>query len=94
MRGILYVLSGAVFGLLLRQGRATDYDAIEGIFLFRDFHLVGVIGSAIATAAVGLLLLRRRPGYQDMAEFKPKRLDAGVIAGSLVFGVGWALSGT
>jgi hypothetical protein len=94
MRAILYVLSGALFGFLLRQARATDYDAIVGMFLFRDLHLMGVMGTAIGTAAVGLLLLRRRAGLAASSDFKPKALNAGVVGGSLVFGVGWALSGT
>jgi hypothetical protein len=92
MRGLLYVLSGALFGFLLSRARATDYDAIAGMFLFRDLHLMGVMGSAIGTAALGFLLLRR--GGWTSPDFKPKLLHAGVVAGGLLFGVGWALSGT
>ena len=94
MRALGFVLSGAVFGFLLRQARVTDYDAIAGMFLFRDFHLMGVMGSAIAVAAAGLAVFRRSPRLAGSADFKPKTLDAGVVAGSIVFGVGWALSGS
>jgi len=94
MRAMFYVLCGAVFGFLLRQARATDYDAIAGMFLFRDFHLMGVMGTAIATAAIGLALLRRRAGGMASPDFKPKVLNRGVVAGSVIFGVGWCLSGT
>jgi uncharacterized membrane protein YedE/YeeE len=94
MRRILYVLSGAIFGFLLHQGRVTDYDAIANMFLFREFQLMGVMGTAIATAAVGFAWLRRREGFAAASEFKPKALNAGVLAGSLLFGVGWALSGS
>jgi uncharacterized membrane protein YedE/YeeE len=94
MRRIFYVLSGAVFGFLLHQGRVTDYDAITGMFLFRDFQLMGVMGTAIGTAAVGFAWLNRRQGVSRSSEFAPKSIHAGVLCGSLLFGAGWALSGT
>lgn len=94
MKALFHVLSGAVFGFLLVQARATDFDAIAGMFLFRDFHLMGVMGAAIGTAALGFALLRRRLGPSSSPDFKPKALNAGVVGGSLLFGVGWALSGT
>jgi uncharacterized membrane protein YedE/YeeE len=94
VRAILFVLSGALFGFLLRQARATDYDAIAGMFLFRDFHLMGVMGAAIGTAALGFFFLRRRGRLAQSSDFRPKALNSGVVAGSLIFGVGWALSGT
>jgi hypothetical protein len=94
MRGFLYVLAGAVFGFLLSSAGVTRYEAIVGMFLFRDFHLMGVMGSAIATAALGFLVLGRRAGPETSSDFKPKLLSAGVVAGGLVFGTGWALAGS
>jgi hypothetical protein len=96
MGGLLYIVWGALFGFLLHQARVTDYDAILGLFLFRDFHLMGVMGTAIATAALGLAVVRRRARSSpsgEPAEVRPKKLHGGVVAGSLVFGIGWALSG-
>jgi uncharacterized protein len=91
-----FVLWGAGFGFLLHQARVTDYDAILGMFLFRDFHLMGVMGGAIATAAIGLWLVRRRARSApngEPAEVRSMALNGGVIAGSLIFGAGWALCG-
>jgi uncharacterized membrane protein YedE/YeeE len=91
-----YVLWGAGFGFLLHQARVTDYDAILGMFLFRDFHLMGVMGGAIATASLGLWLLRRRARSSpngEPVESRAKALNTGVVAGSLTFGAGWALCG-
>ncbi|MBI3855688.1 MAG: YeeE/YedE family protein [Planctomycetes bacterium] len=96
MRLLLYVVWGALFGFLLHQARVTDYDAILNMFLLRDFHLMGVMGSAIAVAALGLAVLRRRARSSpsgEPTELRPKALHGGVIAGSLLFGIGWALSG-
>jgi uncharacterized protein len=96
MRALKYVLWGAGFGFLLHQARVTDYDAILGMFLFRDFHLMGVMGGAIATASLGLWIVRRRARVApngEPSENRPKALNGGAVAGSLIFGVGWALCG-
>ena len=87
----VFVLAGAVFGFLLARARATDYAAIQGMFLLTDLHLVGVIGVAIATAAAGIALLKAR-GLA--AGFARKPYHRAVLAGGIVFGVGWGLSGT
>jgi uncharacterized protein len=94
MRRVLHVLAGAVFGFLLSRARATDYDAIAEMFLFRDLHLMGVMGAAIGTGALGFLFLRGRAPFRAAPDFRPKTLTPGVVAGSLIFGAGWALSGT
>jgi len=96
MGALKYVLWGAGFGFLLHQARVTDYDAILGMFLFREFHLMGVMGGAIATASLGLWIVRRRARVTpngEPSENRPKALSGGVVAGSLIFGVGWALCG-
>jgi uncharacterized protein len=88
---------GLVFGLLLSRVGATDYDAISGMFALTDLHLMGVIGLAIAVAAVGFALFRRfrlraRGGAPLALVEKP--YTSGVIWGGLLFGVGWAVAGT
>jgi uncharacterized membrane protein YedE/YeeE len=96
MRPPLTIVFGIVFGFVLSRARVTDYDTIGGMFRFTDLHLIGVIGSAIATAALGLWVLRRtgnRTGFGRAVEVRPKPWQPGAIAGGLVLGAGWALSG-
>jgi uncharacterized membrane protein YedE/YeeE len=96
MKRAVFLVFGALFGFLLSRARATDYVAIENMFLLRDLHLFGVIGVAIATAAVGLFVLRRAHAHAwagGPVSLKTKPFTRGVFAGGLVFGVGWALSG-
>jgi hypothetical protein len=90
MRRVLHLAFGALFGWLLHQARATDYDAIAGMFRFTDLHLMGVMGVAIGTAAIGLFALRRsgRPN-----EVKPKPSHRWIVAAGAIFGAGWALTG-
>jgi uncharacterized membrane protein YedE/YeeE len=88
---------GVLFGFLLSRAGATDYDAIAGMFLLEDLRLAGVIAVAVLTAAPVLYVLRRRgiacaEGCRYKLEQKP--LKRGLILGSALFGVGWALTGT
>ena len=97
MKRLVFVAFGALFGFLLSRARASDYDAIRGMFLLSDLHLFGVIGVAVATAAVGLQFIKRSAarsldGQPIRLVCKPYR--KAVLAGGLIFGAGWALAGT
>jgi len=91
-----YLAFGIAFGFLLSRGRATDYNAIAGMFRFSDFHLAGVMAVAIAVAAVGLYVLRRTRARALAAcpiEVSPKPAHSRTFLAGLVFGTGWALTG-
>lgn len=91
MKNLVFVCFGTAFGFLLSRARATDFDAILGMFRLTDLHLFGVIGVAIATAAAGLYLGQRAGLVAPIAR---KPMTRSVFTGGLVFGVGWALAGT
>ena len=96
MRPPAVILFGVLFGFVLSRARVTDYDTIAAMFRLGDFHLFGVIGSAIGTAALGLWLLRRAGNHTLLGrpvEIRPKPWHRGAIWGGLIFGAGWALSG-
>ena len=58
MRAPAFILFGGLFGFVLSRGRLTDYDTMARMFRLAEFHVFGVIGSAIVTAAIGFWLLR------------------------------------
>jgi hypothetical protein len=94
---MLYLALGVTFGFILSRIGATDYDAVRSMFTLEDLHLMGVIGVAVAVAAVGFAVLRRRGiACQDgcRVTLAPKPVKPGIVLGSLVFGAGWALTGT
>lgn len=96
MSGPLFGLFGVLFGVVLSRSGVTDYDASAAMFRLADFHLFGVIGAAIVTAALGLWTLRRagnRTVTGAPLELRRKPWHSGAIWGGLVFGMGWALSG-
>ncbi|RMH42626.1 MAG: hypothetical protein D6689_07625 [Deltaproteobacteria bacterium] len=91
----VFLLFGAGFGFLLSRVGATDFDAIAGMFLLSDLHLMGVIGVAIAVAAVGLhRWARRAAAGRPAPTIAPKPVKPGLIVGAALFGAGWGLTGT
>lgn len=83
-----YVAFGTAFGWLLSRSGAADYDFIQGMFLFSNAQLYGIIGTAIAVAAPGIWWLKRR-GYP----VAPKPAHRGNAIGGALFGVGWSMTG-
>lgn len=92
MRRSRYVLFGAAFGFILSRAGATRPEAIAGMFLLTDLHLMGVIGVAVVVAGAGFRLLRRSRTGEPLA-ITPKPMVPGLVLGSALFGVGWALAG-
>ncbi len=88
---------GLLFGFVLSRVGATDYDAIAKMFLLEDLHLAGVIGIAMVVAGLGLGWVRRmRSGrlavYAEVIKAKPTK--PGLVVGAVLFGAGWAITGT
>ena len=96
----LWALSaGALFGAGLVVSGMTDPRNVLG---FLDFagdwnpRLLAVMAGAVAVHALLLRLTRGRRGVPPGAgafRMREGRIDAPLVAGSAVFGVGWGLSG-
>lgn len=90
-----FLLMGTVFGWLLSRSGASDYDAIQGMFLLENFQLYGIMGTAVLVIAPGLWLIKRhgRTITGDPIVVTPKAFHRGNIVGGVLFGVGWAMTG-
>ena len=94
---ILNLIFGMIFGFILSRVGATDYSKIINMFLLKDLHLMFVIGSAIIVGIIGMQILKRTrlktiTGKEIV--MKPKDRHWGNIIGGLIFGVGWAITGS
>ena len=92
---LLYVLLGTMFGFILSRSGAADYNYIQAMFLFTNFQLYGIIGTAVAITAPGIWLIKRYGrtvlGRPIAIELKPRH--RGNIVGGLLFGIGWSMAG-
>jgi uncharacterized membrane protein YedE/YeeE len=93
-----YLLLGGVFGFVLIEAEVVSWFRIQEMFRFGSFHMYGIIGTAVITAALSLLVIKRlgvRDADGQPLALQPKRLGSGVryLAGGTIFGVGWALTG-
>lgn len=92
-----FLLFGTGFGYILARVAATDYATIGNMFLLRDLHLMGVIGLAIVVGGAGMMWMRKRatsgPDGRPLPLHGKPRM-AGNLWGGLLFGVGWAVTGT
>jgi uncharacterized membrane protein YedE/YeeE len=87
---------GIVFGIVISWSGMAGPEVIRHALLFEQAYLFLMFASAVATASLGLALLRRR---ERAALLTGERLSYGRdkvqrrhIVGSLLFGVGWAIS--
>ncbi len=95
---IPYFLLGGAFGAILVEAEVVSWFRIQEMFRFDAFHMYGIIGTAVLTAAVSLVTIGRL-GLRGLdgqpLGLPPKMLGSGVryLAGGATFGVGWALTG-
>jgi uncharacterized membrane protein YedE/YeeE len=92
---LLYVVLGTAFGFVLSRSGAADYNYIQGMFLFEEFQLYGILAVAVILTAPGVWLIKRR-GRTLLGrpiEIELKALHHGNIAGGVLFGIGWSIAG-
>jgi uncharacterized protein len=87
---------GVLFGFLLTASGLGDYDTIHDGLLLRDPYIYLMMASTVATAALGLGLLRRHGrtvfGGPLAVPRHPVRREA--VYGGAVFGVGFGVGAT
>lgn len=95
---IVYLLLGVFFGVVLVKSEVVSWFRIQEMFRFQGFHMYGTIGSAVAVAAISVILLKRfnaKTATGERIAIEPKDWNGGYsqLLGGIVFGVGWALLG-
>jgi hypothetical protein len=95
---LVYLLLGIAFGVVLTRSEVVSWFRIQEMFRFQSFRMYGIIGSAIATAAASVALIKRvklKAISGETIEIPRKEMGSGVryAAGGTIFGLGWALTG-
>ena len=91
-RLVPFLIGGAIFGAGLALSGMTRPEVVLSFLLFEDFGLMLVMGGAIF---VTLPVYRwwRRPVLAESPEPFLSGLSLRTVLGSVIFGVGWGLSG-
>lgn len=80
---------GTVFGLALAFIGFTSWDEVHAMFTFADLRLTLTFGTAVVLIAIAFRAIgRARPLH-----LRERRIHRGTVAGAVLFGVGWAVSG-
>jgi uncharacterized membrane protein YedE/YeeE len=91
----LYLVLGLAFGFILSRSGASDYSFVQGMFLFTEFQLYGILAVAVGVSVPGIWLIKKRGrtifGRRVSIELKP--LHRGNVAGGVLFGIGWSITG-
>src|SRR4051794_36504151 len=97
MRTRLFGLAiGVVFGVVLCWSGMSSPNVIRSALLFEKSYLFLFFASAVATATIGLRILRARQERALLVDaplsWNPDRPERRHVVGSLVFGVGWGVA--
>lgn len=99
VKTLMGYVAGLIFGLGLAVSGMTDPARVIGFLDLAgawDPTLMFVLGGAVVTNFIGYRLVLRRPNPLFGERFQlPTRtdLDARLIGGAALFGIGWGLSG-
>jgi uncharacterized membrane protein YedE/YeeE len=93
-----YFVIGVLFGIVLTKGELVSWFRIEEALRFKGPYLYLVFASALAVAAPGFALLKRRRARSLTGEpiaIPPKVMGRGLryVAGGALFGFGWGIVG-
>ncbi|MGH1367354.1 MAG: DUF6691 family protein [Maritimibacter sp.] len=99
MKLFLTYLSGLIFGVGISMSGMGNPAKVLNFFDFAgtwDASLIFVMGGAFAVTAIGYRLVFTRPAPLFEPKFSvptSRIIDAKLVAGSAVFGIGWGISG-
>ncbi len=84
---MFYSLFGLGMGITLSLGGLTDFGEIHSLFILQNIPMLLVFAVAIGLSMLGFMFILR--GKQ----VAKKPFTKGTLPGSVLFGVGWALTG-
>ncbi len=84
---LVIIATGLMLGFSLSNLGFSDYAEVRSMFTFSDLRLTLCFGGAVALTGVGLRLVARGRALPH------RSLHKGTVAGGILFGLGWALSG-
>ena len=93
-----YCVVGMLFGIVITKAEVVSWFRIQEMFRFQGFHMFGIFATALPTGILTVQALKRWGAHTLRGEsitIPPKQWGRGIryVAGSVIFGLGWALTG-
>ncbi len=94
---IKFFLVGIFFGIVLVKSEAVSWYRIFEMFKFQSFHMYGIIGTAVITGLILLVISKmKKVKTTEGSVLRVPLKELGYkryIFGGTLFGLGWALCG-
>lgn len=91
-----YMLVGIIFGIVFVKAEIISWYRIQEMFRLESFHMYGVIGCAVTVGLISVLIFKKfkiKTFSGQVISIQPKEFNKGTVIGSLLFGMGWAITG-
>ena len=91
-----YFVLGTLFGIVFVKAEIISWFRIQEMFRLQSFHMYGVIGSAVVTGMISILIIKKfkiKTFSGEPIHILPRKFDKGNVIGGLIFGIGWAITG-
>jgi hypothetical protein len=76
-----------VFGFALSRIGFGDFSEVHAMFVFSDLRLLLTFAGGVGVSMVGFVM------FTKMSQIPRRALHPGSVAGGVLFGAGWALTG-
>jgi len=97
MKGIKFLFTGILFGIVMTKSEAISWYRIQEMFRFQSFHMYGIIGTAVVLGAMATFIIKKYKLHDYEGNpilFTPKEKSVPrYLIGGIIFGLGWALTG-
>lgn len=97
LKFIKYLLLGTLFGIIMTKSEAVSWYRIQEMFLFKSFHMYGIIGVAVVLGTLQVALIKHfkmKDSTGTPITFSPKNKSIPrYLFGGIIFGLGWAMTG-
>jgi uncharacterized membrane protein YedE/YeeE len=96
-KNILFLLIGIIFGITLIKSDAVSWFRMQEMFHFQGFQIFGIFMTAVPTAALCVWLIKKfhiKTIDGEPVVIGKMKFNLGTIFGSMIFGIGWAMTGT
>jgi len=96
-KNFLFLFIGIIFGTTLIKADAVSWFRMQEMFRFQGFQMYGIFMTAIPTAAISVFLIKKlniKTLDGEPVQIIKKKFNLGTVFGAILFGIGWALTGT